>query len=730
MDMTKVAPPRKRKKDRQLPRFVATCGAGLEELTAGEIREHGGRNPSSVPGAVSWEGKLESAYRMCLWSRFASRILVEIARFEATDPDALYRQAGRLDWEEHFAADTPFAVFCTSSDSPITHSRYAALRVKDAIVDQFRSRTGRRPVTGPDTARIRVSVHLRGSEAVLALDLSGESLHRRGYRVKGGEAPLKETLAAGIVRLAGFDRGFPPDAVLLDPMCGSGTLLIEAAMLFGDTAPGLQRKSFGFMAWNRHDPVLWDRLVSEAVAREEEGLERPWPRIIGWDADPAAVSAARKNIEAAGLEDRIEVVQRQLAFLTRPAEQGLLLVNPPYGERLEDKEAVRYLYRFLGRKGGEQLHGWRIGLFTANPDLTGGVNIPWEESFKLFNGPIRCALQRGKIPRSEPAPLSVPSPVRPAELSEGEDLANRLLKKCSSLLPWAEKEGITCFRLYDADIPEYNFCVDIYEKWVHVQEYAPPSTIDPEKARRRFRTGLRVIREVLQVPPGRVFIKTRRRQKGKDQYQKRPRSGKLYEVREGGCRFLVNFTDYLDTGLFLDHRTTRAMIGRLAEGKTFLNLFGYTGTATVHALVNRAVATTTVDASAVYLRRARANFALNGFGGPQHRTVQQDCLQWLRKSRERFGLIFVDPPTFSNDRHAGTTFSVQKDHEELLRLAMRNLSRDGLLIFSTNFRSFRLAEGLAADFDLREITEQTIPEDFRGTRIHRCWEFRHRKGKE
>lgn len=722
--MTKPVKPQEKNKADLL--YVATCGAGLEELVAAEIRAQGGCHTVITPGAITWEGDLEAGYRMCLWSRFASRILLQIARFTAPDTDALNLQAGKIDWNDHFTNNSTFAVFSTITDSPITHSKFAALRIKDAIVDQFRSRTGTRPNVDPGQPGIRINLHLQGEEAILAIDLSGESLHRRGYRVMSVEAPLKETLAATIVHLAGFTADFPDDAVLLDPMCGSGTLLIEAAMIYGDVAPGLQRKSFGFLGWKQHDPELWKNLVNEALQREEDGLQKNWPPIIGYDADPHAVNAARQNIEAAGLEEQIQVNQRQLASLQRPNKKGMLLINPPYGERLSDKEEVKYLYRCLGRKIGQELYDWQIGFFAANPDFSDILKMTWDKSFSLYNGAIKCKLHSG-IAKKYPEFLSpYPEPVTPDPDMEGIDLANRLVKNYTPLLTWAKREDITCFRIYDADIPEYNFAVDLYEGWVHVQEYAAPSTVDKEKAHHRLQTGLRVIRQVLGIPPSRLFIKTRRVQKGKAQYSKQSTKGKLFEVREQQCRFLVNFTDYLDTGLFLDHRTTRSMVGRLAQGKKMLNLYGYTGSATVHALMNDAISTTTVDISGTYLQRARANFALNGFGGPQHITIEQDCIEWLEQCREQFGLIFVDPPTFSNDRHRKTTFTVQNDHEKLLQLSMQRLSRDGLLVFSTNFRKFSLVDSLQEEFNVREITASTIPEDFKkNPQIHRCWEFRH-----
>ncbi|WP_310600396.1 bifunctional 23S rRNA (guanine(2069)-N(7))-methyltransferase RlmK/23S rRNA (guanine(2445)-N(2))-methyltransferase RlmL [Desulfobulbus sp.] len=716
-----------RKKKKQPLRFTATCGFGLEPLVSEEIAQCGGEALATHPGAVSWSGSLETGYRACLWSRFASRVLLELARFDAPTTDALYAQASTILWDDHFTWKSTFAVHTTLVNAAINHSQFASLRVKDAIVDQFRKRFGRRPDVDPLRPDLRFHLHVQGTGAALSLDLSGDSLHRRGYRVDSGEAPLKETLAAAIVRLSGWLDRAGDEPVLLDPMCGSGTLLIEAALMLSDSAPGLLRKTFGFMAWNKHDPQLWDRLVQEAVDRESRGMPAIWPQFIGYDADPKVVAAARKNVIAAGLREVVVIKQRQLARLNSPAPAGCLLTNPPYGERLSEKEAVKYLYRCLGRIFRDQFAGWTLAFFTANPDLAEMTGMQWQERHRLFNGPLKCQLLTGRentlqeqaLHRWTPAPLPAGTP--------GEDFANRLIKNCEPLLRWAQEEQVTCFRVYDADMPEYNLAIDLYEEWVHVQEYAPPATVDPAKAEQRFTQALQVIRAVFDAPRSRLFIKTRKKQKGAQQYQKKEGGGTLHEVREGGCRFLVNFTDYLDTGLFLDHRLTRERLGALAQGKTFLNLFAYTGTATVHAAMGGATATTTVDISDAYLARARANLALNGFGGPQHQLIEADCQEWLQRAQERYGLIFIDPPTFSNSRHRKLLFDVQKDHPALLRLAMQRLTKGGLLLFSNNFRKFALEESLGRDFEVQEISDETIPFDFqRNRRIHRCWEFRHR----
>ena len=731
------APTRKKKKQPLL--FTATCGAGLEPLVAEEITGFGGEDITTSFGAVHWTGTLESGYRACLWSRFASRILLELAHFDAPDTDTLYARCGEVLWDDHFHWKSTFAVHATLVNATITHSQFAALRVKDAIADQFRKRFGKRPDVDTFNPDIRINLHVEGTAASLALDLSGDSLHRRGYRTGAGEAPLKESLAAAIVRLSGWPERAAEEPILLDPMCGSGTLLIEAALMLSDSAPGLLRKKFGFMAWHKHDPQLWERLTAEALQREERGLPEPWPQFIGYDADPKVVAQARKNVIAAGLREMIVIRQGQLARVESPGERGCVLTNPPYGERLSEREAVKYLYRCLGRTFRARFSGWTLGFFTANPDLAEMTGMTWTQRHRLFNGPLKCQLLVGSEGQRDERPVHTWTPVAPEPGSPGEDLANRLLKNCAALLPWAEREGVQCFRIYDGDMPEYNLAVDLYEEWIHVQEYAPPPTVDAAKAEQRFSLALQVIRTVFDAPRSRLFIKTRQRQKGPQQYQKKggsdrkpagekkpAASGTLYEVREGNGRFLVNFTDYLDTGLFLDHRLTRARIGGLAEGRTFLNLFGYTGSATVYAALGGAAATTTVDVSETYLTRAQANLALNGFGGPLHQTVEADCLDWLQRSQERYGLIFLDPPTFSNARHQKRTFDVQKDHPDLLRQAMRHLARSGVLVFSNNYRKFKLGEALTREFNVREITDETIPPDFqRNRRIHRAWEFRH-----
>ncbi len=724
--MTRI---RSRKNKKQAYDFVATCGAGLEKLVKEEIISFGGKEVQTTPGAVKWQATtLASAYRACLWSRFSSRILLQLSLFEADDPEILYQEAGKIDWSRHFSGDTTFAVSCTLVNATLDHSHYASLKIKDAVVDQFRKRTGERPDVDVRKPGFRINLHVEGTVATLALDLSGESLHRRGYRTSAGEAPLKETLAAAIVHLSGVHTNMSADYCLLDPMCGSGTLLIEAALIVEDSAPGLLRDDFGFMHWHGHIPKMWETLVNEALEREDKLTGGDWPTIIGYDADPQVVAVARKNIINAGLSERIIVKQRQLARLQPPAARGIMFSNPPYGERLSEKEAVKYLYRCLGRVFRKSFSGWQLGFFTANPDLADMLGVSWQERHRLYNGPIKCrlltAVSTGEEERQEHVwQLQETDPELPAQ-----DFSNRLRKNCQSLLPWAGENKISCFRVYDADLPDFNIAIDLYEKWLHVHEYPPPPTIDQDKAKERFSQSLQVIRHLLAVPHSNLFIKTGQKQQrlsGKPQNS----IGKLYEVHEGDYRFLVNFTDFVDTGLFPELRGVRALLAEYASGRTFLNLFGYTGTATVAAAMGGATSTRTVDMSGKYLLRARVNLSVNGFGGSLHRFSEADCTQWLQSCRERYGVIFIDPPALA--RHQKLFFDLQQDHVRLLQLAMERLTRDGVLVFATDSRKFSMDSGLDEEFLIEEITEQVATEDYkRNSRIHRCWCFRHRSDGE
>jgi len=712
---------------RKHKQYIATCAGGLEELTAREIDAFGAKQIKRATGSVRFSSSMSAAYRACLWSRYASRILLVLGQFEASDTDALYKGVRSVDWNKHFGLAATFAVDATIKNSEVKHSRFAALRVKDAVVDQFMETRYRRPSVDTKTPDIRLHLLLENNSASICLDLSGAPLHQRGYRVSGAATPLKETLAAAIVSLSGWSPDMGRDAVFLDPMCGSGTLLIEAAFLWAGIAPGLRRRAWGFQKWRGHNAAVWDDLIAEAREIYRAGLERPWPKIVGFDAGLGPVRAAIANCEGAGLGTHVHVERRSLSQLENlyGSGKGFVVVNPPYGERHGGSSQVRYLYRSLGRILHEHFVGWRCSVLSPDQQCLREVHMNINATHSLYNGPIVCELRCGEVSAEKQVP-STARYLRSRPPSEGEsDFANRLRKNRTRLQAWLKKTGFSCYRLYDADIPEYNVAVDVYDKWVHVQEYAPPASVDARKAERRLEIVRRAIETVFQIDSRNVFMKVRRRHKGASQYQKHGAAGRLFEVQEGSCRFLINLSDYLDSGIFLDHRSVRLMLGDMAGQKRFLNLFGYTGTATVHAALGGAARTVTVDQSSQYLAWAESNLYLNGLGGDQYRFVREDCMQWLAENTDRFDLIFIAPPTFSNTKRREAVFDVQRDHFKLLESAGRRLEAGGRIVFSSHARRFKLDPGLERIFSIEDITFRTMPPDFkRNPRIHQSWILR------
>lgn len=706
--------------------FFATCPKGIEPLLADELRQLGAEMVKETRAGVAFEGVLAIGYRACLWSRLASRILLPLTNFPAPTPEELYAGVKTIAWKEHLAAEGTLAVDFTTSQSAITHSHYGALKVKDAIVDQLRDEFGVRPSIDTAQPDIRVNVYLLRDQATVSLDLSGESLHRRGYRTQTVQAPLKENLAAAILLRANWPAIAKQGGMLVDLMCGSGTLPIEAAMIAADIAPGLAREYFGFTRWKQHDNAVWTGLLDEAHQRRETGLAH-LPPIHGYDHDPLAIRAARDNIKRAGLGNLIVAQQRELSDCTpEQSPTGLVVANPPYGERLGPSSELPALYTELGTQFKKCFPGWRGAVFTGNPELGKVMGLRAGRMHTLYNGAIECKLLHFEITPENVVVERAPKPFEIRPGSSAEMFANRLRKDLQHFGRWARRQEIFAWRLYDADLHEYNLAIDVYEsdkRYVHVQEYEAPDTISPDKARQRLQHALGVIPLVLEIPREQMFFKVRKRQKGGAQYEKLDQTGEFHEVREGPCRLLVNFTDYLDTGLFLDHRDTRTMLGQLAGGKRFLNLFGYTGTATVHAALGGAVSTTTVDMSYTYLDWAQRNFELNKLAGNKHELVQADVLVWLKENRQRrYGLIFLDPPTFSRSKRMEDTLDVQRDHAALIADTAALLEPGGVLIFSTNLRRFKLDRDALAGLHVEDITRKTIPRDFeRDPKIHQCF---------
>jgi 23S rRNA (guanine2445-N2)-methyltransferase / 23S rRNA (guanine2069-N7)-methyltransferase len=724
--------------------FFATAARNLESLLADELRGLGIPDVTEARAGARFGGGLAAAYRVLLWSRVANRVLMPLARFPAGDAEALYQGVRTIEWSAHLGPEQTLAVHTETARSAVSHGRFGALKIKDAVVDQLRERTGRRPSVDPARPDIQLHCHIFRDEATLSLDLAGESLHRRGWGERRAAASLKETLAAAVLLRAGWPDIADAGGAFLDPMCGAGTLPIEACLIAADIAPGIERPYWGFAAWRGHEPAIWEQLLAEARERRAAGVVRLGRgHIRGYDRDPSAVAAGLANVGAAGLAGLVHIERRELADCrpVRDGERGLLAVNPPYGERLGADEDLVRLYARLGAVLRERFDGWNAAVLTGNPELGKRMGLRARRFHALYNGPIPCRLLHFDI-TAEAHVSDRPRPLAPAERGPGaEMLANRLRKNRRALAKWLRQEAISCWRLYDADLPEYALAVDIYQidpspgdpspaprPVAVVQEYAAPASIDPRDARRRLREAMAVIAEVLELPQSDLYFKIRQQQKGAGQYGRIAETGRFHEVREDGLRLLVNLDDYLDTGLFLDHRETRRLLRRQAAGRRFLNLFGYTAVASCHAAAGGARSTTTVDLSRTYCDWARRNLALNGFIGRDHSVVQADCLEWLGNARAwhgHFDLIFIDPPSFSTSKRMQGTFDVQRDHVRLVRGALPLLADGGELIFSNNLRRFRLDRDALADLTVDDITADTIPRDFaRNPRIHNCWRIR------
>ncbi len=717
-----------------LRRAFATCPKGLEGLLAVELDGLGAVEIRETLAGVGFQARLESLYRICLWSRLANRVLLALAEIDVRNTDELYAGVRAIEWGEHLTVAHTIAVDFSGVTPSIRNTRFGALKVKDAIVDYFREREGQRPSVDTAHPDIRVNTRLRHDRAIVSLDLSGASLHRRGYRRAGGAAPLKENLASALLLRAGWPDIAAHGGALVDPMCGSGTLLIEAALMAMGIAPGFMRRGFGFERWLGHCEESWAALREAAEERRAQALRREWPPLIGHDAEASAVSAAKHNIERCGLASKIRVSRGDVSDLMNSTREssppGLVITNPPYGARLGEEAALVPVYHALGSKLIEEFRGWKGAVVTGNPELGKTMGIRAARQYRFLNGAIAARLllfdiEPGFVVRAGGAE-GMPCDAG-VVLSKGARMfANRLQKNLRRLRKWRQSNAVRCYRLYDADMPEYAVAVDVYQDWAHVAEYKPPQSVDAGGAQKRLREVMTAIPGALDIPAEHIVVKHRARQRGHAQYEKHARGGKLMRVEEGAAALLVNLHDYLDTGLYLDHRPLRLALASLAREKRFLNLFCYTAAATVHAALGGARESLSVDASATYINWARRNLAANGIDAKRHVLLRADCLQWLASNQQAFDLVLLDPPTFSNSKSRTLDLDIQRDHAALIEAAMRSLAPEGLLIFSTNRARFRLDPALQSRFAIEDVTSWSLDEDFRHARhAHRCWFVRH-----
>ncbi|NVK58257.1 MAG: bifunctional 23S rRNA (guanine(2069)-N(7))-methyltransferase RlmK/23S rRNA (guanine(2445)-N(2))-methyltransferase RlmL [Alteromonadaceae bacterium] len=692
--------------------FLVTTSRGLDELLKQEINQLcPDCNLAIVRGGIRVSGDIEAAYKVCLWSRLANRVIWILNEGGAASAEELYDTARDIDWSMHFSVNNTFSVQFNGSSRAINNTQFGALKIKDAIVDHFYEEAQSRPNVERDMPDIVISGRLHRDKIIVGIELSGGSLHQRAYRQDTGLAPLKEHVAAAMLMRSGWANN--PQLPLVDPMCGSGTLVIEAALMAMQRAPGLSRKRWGFSAWLGHRESLWQATVKDAKAQQIS----PPLQLFASDVDRRLIAIAKQNANEAGVFETINFSVNDATKLTPSVqikESGYMVSNPPYGERLGELTSLIPLFAQWGQQLKEHWQGWQVSLLSSNRELLRLLKLRGNKEYNLMNGKLECKLVNYTLDEANCQQFGD---------SQDNDFANRVKKNLKKLKPWIKQQNTNCYRIYDADLPEYNVAVDRYDDCLVVQEYAPPKTIDAEKARRRLQEVLLYLPAVTGVPSKQIMLKVREQQKGKQQYEKINQSGNRKVVHENGAQLYVNLTDYLDTGLFLDHRITRQKVMSMAKQKDVLNLFAYTGSVSVFAALGGARSVTTVDMSNTYLNWAKDNFKLNNLKGAYH-FVQADCLQWLAGHSGQYDVMFIDPPSFSNSKRMDTTWDVQRDHIMLITQAKRCLKPGGTIIFSNNRRGFKLDQdavanlGLAAD----NISAETIPQDFaRHSNIHQCW---------
>ena len=710
-----------------MKQLFATTARGFEELLKSELTELGAQDAKVAQGGVHYWADDETLYRTLLWSRLSSRILLPIVQAKVFSDLDLYSAVVGVNWLDYFDEKVHFFVDFNGTNQEIRHTQFGAMRVKDGIVDYFERHGRARPNVDKEQPDIRIHAYLNRDDVVLSLDLSGDALHIRGYREDTGKAPLRETLAAAIVLRSGWQKGTP----LVDPMCGSGTLLIEAAQMEAQIAPQLYRLHWGFDFWQGHNQAAWEKVKEEALALAEAEKQREnSPHFYGFDLDHRVLQKAKQNAKNAGVAHLMQWQQGDVAAIKNPSPNvaGTVICNPPYGERLGTTPALIALYSVFGQRLKQQFAGWNASIFSGEPSLLDCLRLRSHRQFKAKNGPLDCVQKNYQI--AERAEQSVVENALEFDRTSSffsevaVDFANRLQKNIKKIEKWAKQQGLDAYRLYDADLPEYNLAVDRYADHIVVQEYAAPKNINENKARQRLLDAVNATLQVTGIETNKLILKVRQKQKGTNQYKKLANKGEYFYVNEYGAKLWVNLTDYLDTGLFLDHRLTRKMLGEMAQGKDFLNLFAYTGSATVHAALGKAKSTTTVDMSNTYLNWAEQNLLLNDIEGKQHKLIQADCLQWLEKCDRQFDLIFVDPPTFSNSKRMEDSWDVQRDHIKLMTNLKRILRPNGTIVFSNNKRGFKMDFAKLEELGLSavEISHKTLPLDFeRNKQIHNCW---------
>lgn len=730
--------------------FYATCPAGFERALAHELSSLGAAQVRPLTGLVSFFGETGTGYAACLWSRLASRVVLVLARFDAPDEAALHDGMAEVPWEDHLPLDATFAIDAHGTNDRLRSTRFVAERAKDGVVDRLLARRGGRARVDVRDPDVTLALRLSGRRASAGVVLSGaRPLFERGYEREGRLPSLRADYACRLLLLAGLaDAAAPAGAGVLVGWPGAGALAVEAALVRAGRAPGLLRTRWGFERWLGHDRDAWERLRAQAEEATRDAEGAGGGPLLAFDRRRGAEGACRRALAAAGLPaEAVQFVPAdRLPEATGAWACAALDLSWLRGNLVREAQELPALPA-LARAAGP---GSRLAL-AAEPaavgDLAPLLGTPSARvDTRLGSSPLALAawdVSGGE--QGSPAPLTLADGTALTPLVAASDqFAARLAKATRLRGRWARRELVDAYRVYDADLPDYSLAIDLLStvepqggRFAVICEYAPPRDVDAALARRRLLDALAIAPHVLDVAPGDLVLRRRERARGGSQYAtddaRDPRPRRVV-VEEGGLAFELDLSRRHDYGLFLDHRDTRALLREMAKAmpapRRFLNLFCYTGSATVYAADGGAAKTVSVDLSRPSLDVAARNLRRNGFGGPGHRLVQADVLAWVdeqrhRRDGERFGLVFCDVPTFSNSaRMRGRSFDVQRDHAELLISVSRLLTPGGVCLFSCNLRRFRPdTEALGrAGVTIEDITARTIPEDFSRTpHVHHAY---------
>ncbi|OGV27756.1 MAG: 23S rRNA (guanine(2445)-N(2))/(guanine(2069)-N(7))-methyltransferase [Legionellales bacterium RIFCSPHIGHO2_12_FULL_37_14] len=697
--------------------LLISCPRDLVYLLEDEVRALGLQVAKTSPQGVFGRGNLNVIYQISLWSRLAGRVNLILFSAKASTDKLIQQVCSQYPWQTVFSAQKTFAISFHGTNSAIRSTMYGAQLVKDGIVDYFRKQHGFRPSVDKNNPEVHLAAYLKDDELTLSFDLSGTSLHQRSYRLAHGEAPLKEHLAAALLIRANWPKLIEEQYDFYDPFCGSGTIVIEAAMLAASIAPGLTRKSYGFMHWALYDEGLWNKVKQAALS----AIKPTTIKLRGTDLDAKSISQAQQNAARAGVDKLVEFKVMDINNPDKASSlKGLIVCNPPYGERLENSATLVKLYQSLGAMLANYYRNWQVAVLTQHAELAKAIGLRSHKQYAFLNGKIACALYLFSMQEANRLKSSVGELKGPQAM-----LVNRLNKKLAHLEKWAKRCKVYAYRIYDADLPEYAFALDRYNDYCVLQEYAPPKDIPPNVAEKRRIHMMQAVMQALKIEPDKLICKLRQRQKGKNQYQKSHKTTQNIQVQEGQAKLWVNLKDYIDTGLFLDHRLLRLKFEKLNNNTKFLNLFCYTAAASVHAALAGAL-TTNIDLSNTYLRWAEENFKLNNLKIRDHHFIACDVRQWLQIAKGEYDVIFLDPPSFSNSKRMQGVIDIQRDHKALINMSMPRLGKAGILYFSTNLRRFLLDESLSREYQIQDITSATIDVDFKhDLKVHRCYEIKH-----